>query len=137
MNSLYCYFKPTAGVVVKHQDKQLPDPNGPLSAAVPPEAIRDANDAYAKDCPPLSSRNHDREHPVERKRGSYVRLMPLQHTQIAKHAPAFANKAAIRKYAREFQTEIKDSSVSTWKAKYVNEMKHLLKESGEKEKAGC
>ena len=62
MNSLYCYFKPIAGVVVKRQDKQLPDPNGPLSAVVPPEAIRDANDAYSKAC---SSRNHTREHPVE------------------------------------------------------------------------
>ena len=32
------------------------------------------------------------------------------------------------------RTEIKDSSVSTWKAKYVAEMKRLLKESGSKEK---
>ena len=101
---------------------------------MPTEAIQDANDAYAKACPPLSSRNHDHEHPVERKRGSYVRLTPVQHVQIAEHALAFGNKAAIRRYVREFQTEIKDSSVSTWKAKYVNEMKRLLKESGEKKK---
>ena len=86
------------------------------------EAIRDANDAYAKACPSLSSRNHDHEHSVKRKRGSYVRLMPVQHAQIAKHALTFGNKAAIRRHAREFQTEIKDSLVSTWKAKYVNEV---------------
>ena len=89
---------------------------------MPLEAIRDANDAYAKAC----HRNHDREHPVERTRGSYVRLTPVQHAQIAKHALAFGNKAAIRRYAREFQTEIKDSSVSTWTANYMNRMKHLL-----------
>ena len=63
-----------------------------------------------------------------------MRLMPVQHMQIAKHALAFGNKAAIRRYAREFQTDIKDSSVSTWKAKYENEMKHLLKGSGGKKK---
>ena len=91
MNSLYCYFKPTAGVV-KRQDKQLPDPNGPLCAVVPPEAIRDTNDAYSNAC---SSRNHTREHPVERKRGFYVRLTPVQQAQIAKHAFAFENQVAI------------------------------------------
>ena len=134
MNSLYCYFKPTAGVVVKRQDKQLPDPNGPLSAVVPPEAIRDANDAYSKTCSPLSSRNHTRDRPMERKRGVYAKLTPVQQAQTAKHAFAFGNQAAIRRYAREFRSEIKDSSVSTWKAKYVAEMKRLLKESGSKKK---
>jgi len=62
MNNLYCYFKLTTGVVVKCQDKWLPDPNGPLSPVVPSEAILNANDAYAKAC---TLRNHTREHPVE------------------------------------------------------------------------
>ena len=131
MNSLYCYFTPTTGVVVKRQDKQLPDPNGPLSAVVPPEAIQDDNDAYAK---AFSSRNHTREHPFERKQGFYIRLTPVQQAQIAKHAFTFGNQAAIRRYAREFHTEIKDSAVSMWKLKYVAEMKHPLKESGGKKK---
>ena len=45
MHTLHCYFKPGAGVL-KQQDKQLPDPNGPLSSIIPAEAIRDANDAH-------------------------------------------------------------------------------------------
>ena len=32
--------------VLKQQDKQLPDPTGPLSFIIPAEAIRDANDAH-------------------------------------------------------------------------------------------
>ena len=31
---------------MKQQDKQLPDPTGPLSFIIPAEAIRDANDAH-------------------------------------------------------------------------------------------
>ena len=31
--------------VLKWQDKQLPDPTGPLSFIIPAEAIRNANDA--------------------------------------------------------------------------------------------
>ena len=31
---------------MKWQDKQLPDPTGPLSFIIPAEAIRDTNDAH-------------------------------------------------------------------------------------------
>ena len=31
---------------MERQDKQLPDPTGPLSFIIPAEAIRDANDAH-------------------------------------------------------------------------------------------
>ena len=31
---------------MKWQDKQLPDPTGPLSFIIPAEAIRDVNDAH-------------------------------------------------------------------------------------------
>jgi len=89
-----------------------------LSAVVPPEAI---GDSRAKAC---TSRNHTHEYPVERKRGFYVRLMPVQEVQIVRHAFAFGNQAANRRYVRQFCTEIKDSSVSTWKAKCVAEMNH-------------
>jgi len=44
------------------------------------------------------------------KRRFYVRLMPVQHAQIAKHALAFGNEAAIQRYVREFQTELKQLS---------------------------
>ena len=48
MHTLHCYFKPTAGVVVKWQDKRLSDPNGPLSSIITAEAIRDANNAHGQ-----------------------------------------------------------------------------------------
>ena len=48
MHTLHCYFKPTAGVVIKRQDKRLSDPNGPLLSIIPAEAIRDANDAHGQ-----------------------------------------------------------------------------------------
>ena len=60
-------------------------------------------------------------------RGFYVKLTSVQQAQIAKYALANSNKAAILRYTKEFQTEIKTSSISTWKAKYVSELKHLVK----------
>ena len=45
MHTLHCYFKPGAGVL-KQQDKQLPDPNGPLFSMIPAEAIQDTIDAH-------------------------------------------------------------------------------------------
>ena len=48
MHTLHCYFKLTAGVVVKRQDKRLPYPNGPLSSIIPAEAIRNANNAHGQ-----------------------------------------------------------------------------------------
>ena len=48
MHTLNCYFKPIAGVVVKRQDKRLPNPNGPLLSIIPAEAIRDADSAHGQ-----------------------------------------------------------------------------------------
>ena len=123
MHILHCYFKPTAGVVVKQQDKRLPDPNGPLSSIIPAEAIRDANDAHGQSAQAKGGES-------KRPRGSYMKLAPVQQAQIAKYALANGNKAAILRCTKVFQTVIKMSSVSTWKAKYVSEMKCLLKSSG-------
>ena len=105
MHTLHCYFKPTTVVVVKRQDKRLPDPNGPLSSIIPAEESK-------------------------RPRGLYLKLTPVQQAQIAKYALANGNKAAILRYTNEFQTVIKMSSISTWKAKCVSEMKRLRKSSG-------
>ena len=47
MHTLHCYLKPGDGHgELKRQDKQLPDPTGPLSFIIPAEAIRDANNAH-------------------------------------------------------------------------------------------
>ena len=108
---------------MKRQDKQLPDPNGPLSSIIPAEAIRDANDAHTR----AQSSQQIQGGECKRSRGFYVKLTPVQQAQIAKYALANGNKAAILRYTKEFQTEIKMSLVSTWKAKYVSELKRLVK----------
>ena len=110
---------------MKREDKQLPDTNGPLSSIIPAEAIRDANDAHSL----LSHSQQIQGGECKRSRGLYVKLTPVQQAQIAKYALANGNKAAILRYTKEFQTEIKMSSVSTWKAKYVSELKRLVKSS--------
>ena len=71
MHTLHCYFKPTAGVVIKRQDRRLPDPNGPLSSIIPAEAIRDANDAHGQSAQVQGGES-------KRPQGSYVKLTPVQ-----------------------------------------------------------
>ena len=54
----------------------------------------------------------------------------VQQVHIAKYALTNGKKAAILRYTKEFQTEIKMGSVRMWKAKYyVSELKHLVKSS--------
>ena len=65
---------------MKRQDKQLPDPNGPLSSIIPAEAIRDANDAHT-----LLSRAQSSQQiqggECKQSRGFYVKLTPVQQAQ--------------------------------------------------------
>ena len=91
MHTLHCYFKPTAGVVVKRQDKRLPDPNRPLSSIISAEAIRNANDAHGQSAQVQGGESLGES---KRPRGSYVKLTPVQQAQIAKYALANGNKAA-------------------------------------------
>ena len=95
----------------------------PLSSIIPAEAIRDVNDAHIQSTQVQGGES-------KRPRGSYVKLIPVQQAQITKYTLANGNKAAILRYTKEFQTVIKMSSISTWKAKYASEMKRLLKSSG-------
>lgn len=101
--SLYRYYKPVP---------KLPDPDGPLSRLVPSSSILDANDAYIK----TSSAGRSS------KRGSYVKLTGVQQAQIAKYALFHGNKEAIRQFTKQYCVEIRESSVSTWKAKYTAEL---------------
>ena len=107
--SLYQYFKPLA--------KNLPDPEGPLSNEVPSSIIKAANDAVLT---VNTSRQSDGV-PKLAKRGPYVTLTGVQQAEVARYAVSHGNKAAISRYSKEYSVEIKDSSVSTWKSKYVEE----------------
>ena len=105
--SLYRYFKPVG--------KNLPDPEGPLSNVLPSSTIKAANDAVL-----ATSRQPERA-PKGSKRGSYATLTGVQQAQVARYAFSYGNKAAIHRYSEEYSTNIKDSSVSTWKSKYAKE----------------
>ena len=107
MLSLHRYFKPVA--------KKLPDPDGPLSKSIPPSSIQAANDAYID----ASLVGHSQSS----KRGSYVKLTVVQQAEISKYVLANGNKAAICHYSKKFCVDIPKSSVRTWKAKYISELK--------------
>ena len=48
-------------------------------------------------------------------------LTGVQQAQVARYGFSHGNQAAIRRYNDEYSTDIKDSSLSTWKSKYVEE----------------
>ena len=56
-------------------------------------------------------------------RGSYSKFSPEQQAEIAHYATLHGNKAAVHHYSRTLGTSIKESSVSTWKKKYLAEVK--------------
>ena len=60
---------------------------------------------------------------------NYVKLTGVQQAQIARYAFVHGNKEAIRYYTKQYNCvpEIAESSVSTWKAKYTEEMKRKRK----------
>lgn len=57
-----------------------------------------------------------------------MKFTPVQQAQVAKYAVENGNKAAIRHYNKEFRSDIKESMISTWKLKYLEElrMRHQL-----------
>ena len=107
--SLHRYFKISS---------KQPDPNGPLSEIIPSQAIKEANEIVKQ-----STQNGS----TKRSRGTYLKFTPTQQAQAAKYAVENGNQAAIRRYSKEFCTEIKESTLSTWKSKYLNEIKERHK----------
>jgi len=119
--SLHRYFKISS---------KLPDPNGPLSKEIPAEAIKAANDSVEQ------ATKTDGSGSGKPSRGKYASFTGVQQAQMAKYAIDNGNKAAIERYSKEFLVQIKESSLSTWKSKYYEEVKRLSKnrqfaESGE------
>ena len=94
----------------------LPDPSGPLSAAVSPAAIREANEAV-KGVTGGSAKA----------RGKYAKLTPEQQAAIGEYASLRGNQAAIRHFSKQFGVDVKASSVQTWKGKYVVEINRKRK----------
>ena len=51
----------------------------------------------------------------------------VQQAQVAKYTVENGNKAAVRHYSKEFCSDIKDSMISTWKSKYLEELRSVTR----------
>ena len=65
--------------------------------------------------------------PVKQPRGTYRKISPENQATIAQYASEHGNKAAACYFSRKLDTDIKESSVSTWKLKYLKEIKRKVK----------
>ena len=104
--ALYRYFQREAA--------PLPKPSGLLSKKVSPAAIRDANDAVRSS---VKSTRHSKS------RGTYRKLDSEKQATIARYASEHGNKAAATHFSKQLGFDVKESSVSTWKCKYLDELK--------------
>ena len=105
---------------------KLPDPYSPLSKTIPSEAIKEVNKIVEQ-----SIKNAGTKH----SRGTYLKFTSTQQAQVAKYTVENGNQAAIRRYSKELCAEskelcaeIKESTLSTWKSKYLSEIKQRYKE---------
>ena len=103
---------------LKPVKSHLPDPNGPLSADIPPTAIRQANLEV------LSVENSKCQDPSTktRTRGPYGRLTDEQRAQIGKYASENGNAAAVRKFSKELDIPLNESAVRSIKKNYYQEL---------------
>ena len=105
--ALLHYFKPVNG--------HLPDCNGPLSANIPPPAMRQANlDVLSVEKRGDSAKTWAR--------GSYGQLTNEQRAQIGKYASENGNAATARKFSKELGRPLNKSTVRSIKKNYYQEL---------------
>ena len=111
---------------LKPVKSHLPDPNGPLSADIPPTAIRQANLEV------LSVENSKRQDPSTKTRtqGPYGRLTDEQRAQIGKYVSENGNAAAVRKFSKELDRPLNKSTVRSIKKNYYQELGKKRSPSG-------
>ena len=85
----------------------LPDTSGPLSEKLTSATIHDANEAARAATSKQSA-----------KRGRYAKFTPEQQAEVARYALMYGNIAAQRRFSRKLGTDIKESTIRTWKIKY-------------------
>ena len=95
----------------KPVDGHLPDPTGPLSADIPPPAIRQANlDVLAAEKQDANAKT--------RARGPYDRLTDRHRAQIGKYASENGNAAAVRKFSKELDRPVNGLLISRWHTRF-------------------
>ncbi|SMN02226.1 hypothetical protein SPONN_625 [uncultured Candidatus Thioglobus sp.] len=107
------YFKPASSA-------SLPCSKGPLSKVLKEGAIAAANKAVSEVL----------DTPESKPRGSYSKFTPEQQAEIGRYAVLNGNKAAVRHFSKSLGKEVKESSASTWKKKYLLETKRVQGKCG-------
>ena len=94
----------------------LPSPNGPLAECIGSETIKNANQAVVEATSKPS-----------KARGTYRHVDVEMQVKIAQYACEHGNKAAMEHFTCQLGFDVKKSSVSTWKMKYLAEVKRRVK----------
>ena len=97
----------------KKVETALPDPTGPLSNKVPSISIAKANKEVLNENPT--------------KKAPYIKVTPECKAQIARYAMEHGNCAASRKYSKELQQHLNESTVRSWVKTYRAEWQHKRK----------
>ena len=108
--SILKYFKR------KGVEAALPDPKGPLSNKVPSISIAEANKEVLKNL----NENQTKKSPC-------IKVTPEQKAQIARYAMEHGNCAASRKYSKELQQHLNESTVCSWVKTYRAEWQRKRK----------
>ena len=129
--SLLQYFKLKRSV--------LPNPNGPLARVMPSSSIAMANEAVKNAISKTTDTSSDTSEDTSKAlnaslkgRGPYVQFTPEEKARIGKWAAQYGVASTTRHFKRFFSDrEVKESSVRTWRNKYLNEL-GKRKHAGEK-----
>ena len=96
----------------------LLDIRGLLSEKLTPATIHDANEAAKATALKQSA-----------KRGKYTKFTPEQQAKVAKYTAMHRNIAVQHRFSKEFDTELKENTIPTWKTKFLAKVS-LKKRSG-------
>ena len=117
--SILKYFK---------RESKLPNPAGPLSKVVPSEGIKAANKEVAS-CMNLTPEEVPSASVSATSRGTYERFTADEKAQIAKRASEHGVAATARYCSKRYHGRmVKESSVRTWRNKYLSELKLKARE---------
>ena len=114
------YFKSTSS---------LPSEKGPLSQSLSPQVISAANKAVSESTEKKQA-TEKAQATGKKSRGTYSKFSPEKQAEVSRYAVLHGNKAAVRHFSKTLGTELKESTVSTWKKKYLVEVKLIQSKEG-------
>ena len=101
----------------------LPNPNGPLARVVPSSSIVAANEVVKNVISEATAGTSEGLKGSLKERGPYVQFTPEEKARIGKRAAEYGVASTVRHFKRTFSDrEVKESSVRTWRNKYLDEL---------------